>query len=339
MRIKPVATALAALIVLTSLTGCGSDAAADEGTVTIYSGRTQNLIEPILNRFATETGIDVQVRYGDTSDLALLIDEEGDQSPADVFLSQSPGAVGFLDQQGRLAPLPGDVLDRVVDGFHADDGSWVGFSGRKRVLVYNPEITDATELPDSVMDLVDPVWRGRIGVAPSNASFQDFVSAMRFEIGDDATRDWLQGIADNDAFTFANNAAIVAAVGRGELEVGLVNHYYVYQALAQDPGFKAVNHHFPVDDIGSLVIVTGASMLASSDSQDQAVELIRFLLAEEAQRYFSDQTFEYPLADGVQPSPALPQIELGGSADIELDQLGGDLQSTRTMIRDAGLQG
>ena len=176
-------------------------------------------------------------------------------------------------------------------------------------------------------------------MAPSNASFQDFVTAMRSEIGDDATRDWLRGIADNDAFTFANNAAIVAAVGRGELEVGLVNHYYVFQARAQDPGFRAENHQFPVDDIGSLVIVTGASMLASSDSQDQAVELIRFLLQEEAQRYFSDQTFEYPLADGVPPSPVLPQIELGGSADIELDQLGGDLQSTRTMIRDAGLQG
>lgn len=339
MRIKPAAAAFAALIALTSLTGCGSAAAADEGTVTIYSGRTQNLIEPILNRFATETGIDVQVRYGDTSDLALLIDEEGDQSPADVFLSQSPGAVGFLDQQGRLAQLPDDVLNRVAESFHAADGSWVGFSGRKRVLVYNPEVTDAAELPDSVLDLVDPVWRGRVGVAPSNASFQDFVSAMRFEIGDDATRDWLRGIADNDAFTFANNAAIVAAVGRGELEVGLVNHYYVYQAQAQDPGFRAVNHHFPVDDIGSLVIVTGASMVASSDSKDQAVELIRFLLAEEAQRYFSDQTFEYPLADRVQPSPVLPQIELGASADIELDQLGGDLQSTRTMIRDAGLQG
>ncbi len=339
MRIKPAAVAFAALIALTSVTGCASDAEADKGTVTIYSGRTQNLVEPILNRFADETGIDVQVRYGDTSDLALLIDEEGDQTPADVFLSQSPGAVGFLDQQGRLARLPDDVLGRVADGFHASDGSWVGFSGRKRVLVYNPEFTDEAQLPDSVLDLVDPKWRGRVGVAPSNASFQDFVTAMRFEIGDDATSDWLRGIADNDAFTFANNAAIVAAVGRGELEVGLVNHYYVYQAKAQDPGFKAVNHHFPVSDIGSLVIVTGASMLESSDSKDQAVQLIRFLLQDEAQRYFSDQTFEYPLAAGVPPSAALPQVELGGSGDIALDQLGGDLQSTRTMIRDAGLQG
>jgi iron(III) transport system substrate-binding protein len=162
---------------------------------------------------------------------------------------------------------------------------------------------------------------------------------MRFRIGDDATRAWLEGIADNDAFTFANNAAIVAAVGRGEVEVGLVNHYYVYQALAQDPDFPAINYNFPVDDIGSLVIVTGASMLESTDSQSEAQELIRFLLDEEAQRYFSDQTFEYPLAAGVEPAAILPEIELGGSADIELDQLGGDLQSTREMIRDSGLEG
>lgn len=332
--------ALAALALPIAAVGCSSDDdAAGGGSVTIYSGRTQNLIEPILDRFAEETGISVEVRYGDTSDLALLIDEEGDKSPADVFLSQSPGAVGFLDQQGLLDTLPDDVLGLVAEGFHAQDGNWVGFSGRKRVLVYNPETTEASELPDTVLDMVKPEWKGRIGVAPSNASFQDFVTAMRFKLGDDATRDWLKGIADNDAFTFANNAAIVAAIGRREIEVGLVNHYYVYQALAQDPNFQAINHHFAVDDIGSLVIVTGASMLKSADSKDEAVQLIRFLLQDEAQRYFSDQTFEYPLAAGVEPSSVLPEIELGGSGDIELDQLGGDLQSTRQMIRDSGLLG
>ncbi len=331
---------LSALLLASTLAACSSgDDDAAGGSVTIYSGRTQNLVEPILNRFAEETGISVAVRYGNTADLALLIEEEGDRSPADVFLSQSPGAVGYLDQAGLLATLPDDVLDLVAEGFHATDGSWVGFSGRKRVLVYNPEHTDASTLPDSVLDLVDPEWKGRLGVAPSNASFQDFVTAMRFRIGDEATSEWLRGLAENDAFTFANNGAIVAAIDRGEVELGLVNHYYVYQALAEDPDFAAVNHDFPVDDIGSLVIVTGASMLQSSDSKAAAAELIRFLLQEEAQRYFSDQTFEYPLASGVEPSPVLPAIELGSVGDIALDELGGDLQSTRDMIRDAGLDG
>ncbi len=340
MRTPARVPTLIALVVTAVLAGCGSDDdAAGGGTVTIYSGRTQNLIEPILDRFAEETGISVEVRYGDTADLALLIGEEGEQSPADVFLSQSPGAVGYLDGQGLLGTLPDDVLDLVAEGFHASDGNWVGFSGRKRVLVYNPDVTDEAELPDTVLDLVEPEWKGRLGVAPSNASFQDFVTAMRFKLGDEATKEWLQGIADNDAFTFPNNAAIVAAVGRGEIEVGLVNHYYVYQALAQDPEFAGVNYNFPVDDVGSLVIVTGASMLESTDNPDQSVELIRFLLQEEAQRYFSDQTFEYPLAAGVEPASVLPEVELAGSSDIELDQLGDDLQSTRAMISDAGLAG
>jgi len=305
----------------------------------LLSGRTQNLVEPILTRFAEETGIDVEVRYGDTADLALLIAEEGDDSPADVFLSQSPGAVGYLDSHDLLGTLPDEILDLVPEQFHAADGSWVGFSGRKRVLVYNPQIIPEEELPTSVLDLVDPAWNGRIGVAPSNASFQDFVSAMRVELGDDATREWLEGIAANDAFTFANNAAIVQAIGRGEIDVGLVNHYYVYQALAEDPEFPGRNHDFAPDDIGSLVIVTGATVLADSDNVDAADELITFLLGDEAQRYFSDETFEYPLAAGVEPADVLPDVDLTLASDIDFDALGGDLESTREMIRDAGLDG
>jgi iron(III) transport system substrate-binding protein len=247
--------------------------------------------------------------------------------------------VGFLDSAGLLGQLPDDVLDAVAEGFHAGDGTWVGFSGRKRVLVYNPNLIAEADLPGSVLDLVKPEWKGRFGVAPGNASFQDFVSAMRLQLGDDATKAWLEGIAANDAFTFANNSAIVAAAGRGEIELGLVNHYYVYQARADDPEFEAMNHDFPPDDIGSLVIVTGASMLESSRHQDEAVELIRFLLQPEAQRYFSDQTFEYPLASGVEPAAVLPKVDLTASSNVDLDQLGGDLQSTREMIRDAGLEG
>jgi iron(III) transport system substrate-binding protein len=333
--------AIAALVlpaaVATGSVSAGTDE--DPGKVVIYSGRTQNLIEPILTRFAEETGIDVEVRYGNTADLALLIAEEGDNSPADVFLSQSPGAVGYLDGQGLLGTLPDDVLDVVPEQFHAADGSWVGFSGRKRVLAYNPETTAESELPDSVLEIVDPQWSGRVGIAPSNASFQDFVSAMRAELGDDATREWLEGIAANDAFTFANNGAIVQAIGRGEIDVGLVNHYYVYQALAEDPDFPALNHEFAPDDIGSLVIVTGATMLASADNVDQAHQLIAFLLGEEAQRYFSDETYEYPLAAGVEPADVLPDVDLTLASDVDFDVLGGDLESTRDMIRDAGLEG
>ncbi len=335
------AAAVTALsLVLAALAGCSGDDVGGAGrTVVIYSGRTQNLVEPILDRFAEETGISVEVRYGNTADLALLIEEEGDRSPADLFLSQSPGSVGYLDRAGLLGTLPDDVLGLVPEGLHANDGSWVGFSGRQRVLVYNPEVTEESSLPDSVFDLVEPAWRGRLGVAPSNASFQDFVTAMRLVHGEDATRSWLEGIAANDAFTFANNAAIVAAVGRGEIDVGLVNHYYLFQARVEDPDFPGANHHFPPGDIGSLLIITGAAVLNGAEHHDEAVELVRFLLQEEAQRYFSDQTYEYPLASGIAPSVELPPLDFGAQQSVDLDALGGDLQSTRQLILDAGLEG
>jgi iron(III) transport system substrate-binding protein len=336
-----VIAAAAVLAAATVATASASAASDDSGTVVVYSGRTEDLIQPILDRFAEETGIDVEVRYGNTSDLALLIEEEGEQSPADVFLSQSPGAVGYLDQRGLLGTLPDDVLALVPAEFHASDGSWVGFSGRQRVLAFNPEIVPEEELPSSVLDLTGEEWSGRIGIAPSNASFQDFVSAMRIELGDEATAEWLEGIAANDPLTFANNSAIVAAIGRGEIDVGLVNHYYVYQALAEDPDFPGRNHNFAPDDIGSLVIVTAATKLAGAEHPDEAEQLVEFLLGEEAQRYFSDGTFEYPLADGVEPADVLPDVDLTAASDIhlDLDDLGGDLESTREMIRDAGLEG
>jgi iron(III) transport system substrate-binding protein len=214
----------------------------------------------------------------------------------------------------------------------------VAFSGRQRVLVAADSVPDS-ELPTTVMDMVKPEWRGRLGIAPSNASFQDFVTGMRNQIGDDATLAWLKGLADNDAFTFANNNAIVAAVGRGEIDVGLVNHYYLYQFLAEDPGFKARNHRFAPTDIGSLFIVTGASAVKGTKHQDEAAELVRRLLQEEAQRYFSDQTFEYPVAAGVEPAAVLPPVERVKVEGIDLDRLGGDLESTRKLIRDAGLEG
>jgi iron(III) transport system substrate-binding protein len=325
-----------------TLASAGPATAGDDGgTVVVYSGRTENLVKPILDRFSEETGIDVEVRYGNTSDLALLIEEEGDQAPADVFLSQSPGAVGYLDQRGLLGALDEDVVDLVPEQFHAGDGSWVGVSGRQRVLAFNPQIVPEEELPSSVLDLTGGEWSGRVGIAPSNASFQDFVSAMRVELGDEATIEWLEGIAANDPVTFANNGAIVAAIGRGEIDVGLVNHYYVYQALAEDPDFPARNHSFAADDIGSLVIVMAASVLAGADHSGEANELVEFLLSEEAQRYFSDETFEYPLASGVEPADVLPDVDLAAESDVDLDfdDLGADLETTREMIRDAGLEG
>ncbi len=311
----------------------------DEETVTIYSGRTENLIQPILDDFTEETGIKVAVKFDQSSNLALLIEEEGDQTPADVFLSQSPGAVDFLDAAGRLAELPDNVLSLVPESVRDSDGRWVGFSGRQRVLVYNKDLVDVTELPASVFDLSDRRWDGRIGIAPANGSFQDFVTAMRGSVGDDQTLAWLKSLDDNDVQTYANNGAIVEAVNRGEVDAGLVNHYYNYRALDENPDHAGLNHQFARNDPGSILIVTGAAIIEGSDNFDNATELIAWLLQEDAQRYFADETFEYPLASGIEPSGDLPSAEFSSVGGLDLTTLSNGLEGTSKLIAEAGLEG
>jgi iron(III) transport system substrate-binding protein len=326
--------ALALLLVL-GAAGCGSD----RDALTIYSGRTQNLIGPLLERFNKETGIAIDVKYGDSAELALLLDEEGDRTPADVFLSQSPGATGFLAGKGRLGQLEGAVLDEVDARFRNADGRWVGISGRQRVLVYNSEQVTEAELPDSVLDLTGDRFAGKVAVAPSNGSFQDFVTAMRQLEGEEATTAWLKAMAANEPRTYANNNAIVEAVSRGEVEMGLVNHYYNYRFQQESPATPTRNHSFAGDDVGALVIPSTASVLAGTDKTEEATRFVQFLLSEESQRYFSDQTFEYPLVAGVPAAEGLPPLASLRSPDYDVDALGGGLQRTVELIRASGFDG
>jgi iron(III) transport system substrate-binding protein len=306
--------------------------------LTVYSGRDQELIEPLIEDFEEKTGLDVEVRYGDSADLALLIDEEGDSSPADLFLSQSPGAIGYLDGKNRLRPIDGDVLGLVQERFRADDGRWAGVSGRVRVLVYNKDLVDDADLPASVFDMTDAEYRGKVALAPTNGSFQDFVTAMRELEGDDRTREWLDGMQANDARAYASNTPIVEAVGRGEIPMGLVNHYYLEQARSEDPGIPAENHFFGAGDVGSLILVTAAGVLDTADEPADAERLLEFMLSAEAQRYFADETFEYPLARGVEPPPSLKDLDSVDSPPIDLDSLGGGLEATRRLIAESGLE-
>ncbi len=317
-----------------ALAACGSGG--DERLV-VYSGRTSNLIDPLLNDFADDSGISVTVRYGESADLALLIDEEGDRTLADVFISQSPGAVGFLDAAGRLAPLADELIAAVPEGDAAADAGWVGLSGRVRTLVYNPDLVDHSDLPDSVLDLTAPEYAGRVALAPTNGSFQDFVTVLRDQLGDDEAAAWLDGMAAGDPPTFDNNTAIVEAVGRGEVPMGLVNHYYAFRAKAENPDLPVENHYFPDGDLGSTLLVTAASEIADTDMPDEAAELIEFLLSPKAQRYFSEETFEYPLADGAEVNGALPPFTEISKTRVDLDELGGGLERTTAMIDESGL--
>ena len=324
------------LLLVTVLGGCGF-ASGSENELVIYSGRSRDLVEPLLNEFAESSGIAIAVKYGDSTELALLLAEEGDASPADVFFSQSPGTVGFLDSKGLLAPLPGSVTGDVAESYRSSDDTWVGITARQRVLVYNTDDVTEADLPASVMDLTGPDYRGKVAVAPSNASFQDFVTAMREQAGDEKTLEWLEGMAANDAPVYANNNAIVEAVSRGEVPMGLVNHYYNERFLAEDPSLPSRNYRFPDGDIGGLVIESSASILASSTKQAEAEKFVQFLLERSSQEYFVTETFEYPLVAGIAPAADLPPLDELEHPEVDPDALGSGFTRTQELIDRSGI--
>jgi iron(III) transport system substrate-binding protein len=323
-----VVIALAAL-----LSGCGGSS---DDPLTIYSGREEELVEPLLEQFTDETGIEVEVRYGDSAELAATIAEEGGNSPADVFFAQDPGSLGSVDAQ--LAELPTETLERVDAGFRDADGRWVGTSGRSRVIAYNTDELSEADVPDSVFDLTHPVWKGRIGIAPTNASFQAFVTAMRLSEGDDATRKWLVDLRANDPKEYEKNTPIVEAVAAGEVDLGLVNHYYLYLVHEEQPDAPIANHFLEAGDPGALVSVAGAGILASSDQTDDAERFVEFLLSDEGQRFYVDEAeeSEYPLVAGIDPKPGLPPIQELAGPDVELTAFGAELESTIEMLRETG---
>jgi len=305
------------------------------GALTVYSGRSESLVGPILQAFSQVSGIETGVRWGSTSELAVTLLEEGELSPADVFFAQDPGGLGAVAEQ--LAPLPSSILDLVDRRFRDPAGRWVGISGRARVVVYNTEALTEADLPDSLEGFTDPAWRGRIGWAPTNASFQTMVTAMRAAWGEAATRQWLEAMQANQPVVYDGNTPIVAAVGAGEIEVGLVNHYYLYRFLDEEgAGFAARNYFLPDGGPGSLVMVAGAGVLQSSANKEAAFELIEYLLSAEAQAYFAEQTKEYPLAAGVEPAADLIPLAELNAIDMPLTSLA-DLEGTVILLRQTGV--
>ncbi|MEO7803660.1 MAG: iron ABC transporter substrate-binding protein [Actinomycetota bacterium] len=303
--------------------------------LTVYSGRKEELVGPLFERFEKETGIKLKVRYGDTAEMAAQILEEGDNSPADVFFSQDAGALGAIESKGRFATLPASIRSKIPTQFRS--GRWIGVSGRARVAVFNPERVKAVEMPSSIEQFVDAKWRGRIGWAPTNGSFQSFVTAFRKTRGQDAAKQWLEQMKANNTKAYPKNDAIVQAVSTGEIDVGLVNHYYVFEIKRQDPNLKAENHWFSKpDDVGSLVNVSGVGILDTSKNSKTAQRLVKFLLNAKSQRYFAEETFEYPLVTGVTGPNGLPPLEDISSLDINLGDLS-DLEGTLDLLAEVGL--
>jgi iron(III) transport system substrate-binding protein len=307
------------------------------GEVTIYSGRNEDLIGPLFAACAATTGITPEVRYGETAELAATILEEGENSPADLYVAQDAGALGALAKEKRFQPLPEEVLALVDSKFRSPDGTWIGVTGRARVAIYNTDELTATELPPSVLDFADPAWRGKLGWAPSNGSFQAFVTALRLVEGEETARDWLEAMLANDPVTFEGNGAIVRAVADGEILAGLVNHYYLYEIQAEEgTELPIANHFFAAGDVGSLINVAGAGVLAGAANAAQALATIECLLQPEAQRTFAETTFEYPLIEGVPAAVDLPPLASIQSPDLDLSDLS-DLQGTLTLLAEVGV--
>ncbi|WP_202918512.1 iron ABC transporter substrate-binding protein [Streptomyces cavernae] len=337
------ASTLSGLLIL-GVTGCGTaDARQGDGSdkkITVYSGRSESLVKPVLEDFQEASGITVEVRYGDTAQMAAQLQEEGGRSPADAFLAQDAGALGAVAERGLFARLPDEVLDKAAAAYRDDGGEWVGVTGRVRTMVYNVDQVPRADLPGSVFELTEPKWKGKVGIAPTNGSFQAFVTAMRVEYGDARTEEFLTGLKANDAQIREGNAPIVADVDAGRLASGLVNHYYVYE-LAKEEGtgvddLEARNHFFPNGDIGSLVNVSGVGVLEKAGDDPDVRAFVDYLLGTGAQTYFAEQTYEYPLVAGIATAPGLPSLSSLNSPDIDLNDLD-DLETTVEMINDSGL--
>lgn len=326
-----IATTLAALLLVPAGTVSAQDA---EGPLTVYSGRSESLVGPALEAFTEANGIEVEVKYADTAELAAILLEEGERSPADLFFAQDAGSLGAVGDAGMFSQLPGGILERVPSAFRDPDGEWVGVSGRARTVAYTT--TEELELPGSILDFTDPAWAGRIGWVPANGSFQAFVTALRVIEGDDAARAWLEGILANDPVVYSSNASAVEGVAAGEVDVAFVNHYYLLRLIAEHgEDYPVAQRFFEDGDPGALINVAGVGQLATTDQPAASMALIEYLLSEEAQSYFSQSTYEFPLIEGIEADPRLPAIDSIEAPEVDLSQLA-DLQGTVELLRAVG---
>ncbi len=328
----------AALVGVTAVAaGCGGGSGDGGDKLVVYSGREEEIVGPLFDRFTEATGIGVDVRYGKSSELAAQIAEEGGNSPADVFFSQDAGALGSVADQ--LSALPQASLDRVGEGFRDPGGKWVGTSGRVRVVAFSTKKYKAADLPDDVLDYAKPQYASRLGIAPTNASFQAFVTAMRLKLGDERTKTFLADLKKNGVKTFEGNRPIVEAIADGDVDLGLVNHYYLALVKAERPDAAVDNKFLAAGDPGALVNVAGIGILASSKKTEQAQRLVEYLLSDAGQRFYATdaEENEYPLVAGIKPREGLPPLETLVGESIPLGDLGKEEKATLELITEAGL--
>lgn len=306
------------------------------GPVVVYSGRGESLVGSLFARLEAETGVDVEVRYGDTPELVTLMLTEGSQSPADVIFAQDSGHLGALSGRGMLAVLDASLLSQVDGRFQDPAGHWIGTSGRARVLVYNPTLVAPDALPKTLKELADPRWRGRVGWSPGNGSFQSHVSALRHLWGEEETRAWLAAMVANAPVSYPKNAPQVEAVADGSISLGWVNHYYLHRQKTD--GYPAANHSFPVaGDAGNILMLSGMGIRAGSPRMEAASAVVAWMVSEGAQTAIAQENFEYPTRPGVATHPDVPPLDSLHLATVDQAWLS-DLGPTRTMLQELAIQ-
>ena len=306
--------------------------------ITLYSGRGEPLIAPIISAFTAETGIRVNVRYGGTAELAILLQEEGDRTPADLFWAQDAAALGAV--AGMFQPLPQETLDKVPAAYRDSEGRWIATSGRGRVLAYSTERVSPDEMPATLADLVNPIYKGRIALPPTNGSFLAHVAALRVVAGDDFALEWLKGIKANEPVIVRNNTAGIQAIGDGEADFAVTNNYYLVRFKRAAADFPVNQTLFPTEgDIGNLLLVAGMGVLNDSDHSEEAVAFINFLLSDAAQQFFSGEVAEFPVTGRVIPT-RVDDVSLDDvvrmAPAVDLNTIG-DLEGTLELVREAGL--
>lgn len=315
--------------------GADGDGSQATGEITLYSGRAETLVSPLIAQFERDTSVKVKSRYAGSAELAATIQEEGKNSPADIFWSQDPGPLGALS--AKFDALPPSILETVDTAFKSAEGKWVGLSGRIRVAAYNPDRVQPAQIPNALAGFTAPAWKDRVGWSPTNGSFQIMVTALRSIKGEDVARKWLEDMKANGAKSFGNNNAVLTAVAAGEVDVGLINHYYLHAARRTTPTIKAENHYLNnPDDPGSLIMVSGAGILSTAKNKPAAQRFIDYMLSASSQQYFASETSEYPVVDGIISPPGLkPFDELVGPR-VDFADLA-DLQGTLALLRQAGV--
>ncbi|HWG84163.1 MAG TPA: iron ABC transporter substrate-binding protein [Deinococcales bacterium] len=307
-------------------------------TLTVYSGRSQSLVDPIVKQFEKDTGIKVQVRYGTDAALLAAIQEEGARSPADIFWANTSGALGAASRAKLLTNLPASLRGKSA-AFTPDSGQWTPLSVRFRVLAYNSSKVKPEQLPTSVLDLPKLTqFKGRIGWTPTYSSFQDFLGALITLKGEAAARQWLEGMKALQPKSYASsNVQMMEAIRGGEIDLALTNHYYIQRFVKS--GAPIGTHYFAAGDPGSLALVTGAGVLKSSKKGVSAQRLVRYLLDAKAQQYFTSEVFEYPVSGNViVPGTLLPLNDaLNRSPKIDQERIGDTLEQAQKLLREAGL--